>query len=136
VEPAEKQSKQFHEAKAKEDGVVTLPSGLQYKILKKGTGKAHPTATDRVKVHYIGTFVDGSEFDSSVKRGQPSTFGLNQVIKGWTDGIQLMSIGDKFVFYIPWGMAYGAKGRPPTIPAYASLIFEVELFDINGKTDL
>jgi len=132
----QRKSREFHEKKGKEDGVTTLPSGVQYKVLDKGTGKTKPSASDQVKVHYAGTLIDGSEFDSSIKRGEPSSFGVGQVIAGWTEILQLMVIGDKFEVYIPWDKAYGANGSPPRIPAYSSLIFSVELLGINDKTDL
>jgi FKBP-type peptidyl-prolyl cis-trans isomerase FklB len=112
------------------DGVITLPSGLQYKVVKEGTG-AKPAATDVVKVNYVGTTIDGKEFDSSVKRGEPAKFALNGVIKGWTEGIQLMSAGSKYIFYIPYDLAYGAEGRPGSIPPFATLIFDVDLLAIN-----
>jgi FKBP-type peptidyl-prolyl cis-trans isomerase FklB len=111
-------------------GVVTLPSGLQYKVVKEGAG-AKPTATDVVKVNYVGTTIDGKEFDSSVKRGEPAQFPLNGVIKGWTEGIQLMPVGSKYTLYIPYNLAYGAEGRPGSIPPFATLIFDVDLLEIN-----
>lgn len=114
------------------DGVVTLPSGLQYKIIAKGTGTEKPKATDKVKVHYEGKFLSGKIFDSSFERKEPIVFGLNQVIKGWTEGVQLMSIGDKFEFYIPENLAYGARGAGEgLIPPYSTLIFVVELLGIE-----
>ena len=115
---------------AKKKGVQTTPSGLQYEILKEGKG-AKPKATDKVTVHYHGTLTNGEVFDSSVERGQPATFGLNQVIPGWTEGVQLMSEGSKFRFTIPYNLAYGERGSPPKIPAYATLIFEVELISVG-----
>ena len=118
------------ENKVKE-GVVTTVSGLQYIILKEGTGK-QPTATSNVTVHYHGTTPDGTIFDSSVDRGQPATFGLNQVIKGWTEGVALMKEGAKYKFFIPQELAYGANPRPGTaIKPYMPLIFEVELISVN-----
>jgi len=116
------------ENKAKE-GVVTTPSGLQYLVLTEGTG-INPKATDKVKVHYHGTLIDGSIFDSSVDRGQPTSFGLNQVIKGWTEGLQTMKVGGKTRFFIPANLAYGERGRP-SIPGNSVLIFDVELLDIE-----
>lgn len=108
--------------------VQTTASGLQYEVIEKGDG-AHPTAQDVVKVHYQGTLIDGTEFDSSYKRDQPAQFALSRVIPGWTEGIQLMSVGSKYKFYIPQELAYGASDKG-TIPPYSTLIFEVELLDI------
>lgn len=116
------------ENKTKE-GVIETASGLQYKVVKMGTG-AKPTATDKVKVHYHGTLLDGTVFDSSVQRGEPITFGLNQVIAGWTEGVQLMPIGSKFIFYIPSNLAYGDRAAGSIKPG-STLIFEVELLDIE-----
>lgn len=114
----------------KKDGVIETPSGLQYKVVKMGTG-AKPSATDRVKVHYHGTLIDGTVFDSSVERGQPITFGLNQVIAGWTEGVQLMPVGSKFIFYIPSNLAYGDRAAGDKIKPGSTLIFEVELLNIE-----
>ncbi len=114
---------------AKKEGVKTTESGLQYKEIAPGDGKNFPKATDTVKVHYTGTLIDGKKFDSSVDRGQPAQFPLNGVIKGWTEGIPLMSKGAKYEFYIPSELAYGPQGRP-SIPGNSLLIFEVELLDI------
>lgn len=111
------------------EGVVTLPNGLQYKIIQDATGPK-PTATNTVKVHYAGRLIDGSEFDSSIKRGTPSEFPLNRVIQGWTQGIQLMSPGAKYQFTIPYQLAYGINGKPGSIPPAATLIFDVELLEI------
>ena len=111
------------------EDVVTLPSGLRYKVIKEGKGDK-PTAMDEVKVHYHGTLIDGTIFDSSVDRGEPVSFPLNQVIRGWTEGVQLMSVGSKYEFYIPQDLAYGPQGRPG-IPPYSTLNFEVELLEIN-----
>lgn len=113
-----------------QDGVVTTESGLQYKVLRKGTGDTHPKATDRVKVHYHGTLIDGTVFDSSVERGQPIDFGLNQVIKGWTEGLQLMVEGEKTRLFIPSELAYGNRAAG-SIPPGSTLIFDVELLEIN-----
>ncbi len=118
----------FLEANAKAEGVKTLDSGLQYKVIKEGTGNK-PTAMDKVKVHYKGTLINGTEFDSSYKRGEPAEFMLNGVIKGWTEGLQLMTKGSKYQFFIPPDLAYGAQPRP-TIPGNSVLIFEVELLEI------
>lgn len=114
---------------ALKEGVKVTESGLQYEVLKMGRGKK-PAATDRVKVHYHGTLIDGTVFDSSVERGEPTSFGLNQVIKGWTEGLQLMPVGSKFRFYIPQELGYGAQ-QAGSIPPYATLIFEVELLSIE-----
>jgi FKBP-type peptidyl-prolyl cis-trans isomerase FkpA len=117
------------ENKTKE-GVQVTASGLQYKVLAKGTGTVSPKDTNTVKVHYVGTLLDGTEFDSSVKRGQPAEFPLNQVIKGWTEGVQLMHVGDRYQFFIPSELAYGDNGAGQLIGAGATLIFEVELLEI------
>ena len=122
--------KKFLEENKKRTGVTTTPSGLQYEVMQKGTGTESPKATDRVEVHYHGTLIDGTIFDSSVKRGTTSAFGLNQVIKGWTEGLQYMKIGDKFKFFIPSELAYGDQAQR-TIKSGSTLIFEVELFKIN-----
>ena len=117
--------------KAKE-GVVTLPSGLQYKIVKQGTGPK-PALTDTVECHYRGTLIDGTEFDSSYKRNQPATFPVNGVIRGWTEALQLMPVGSKWELYVPSTLAYGERGAGQTIAPNATLIFEVELISIKGK---
>jgi len=109
---------------------ATTASGLKYQVLKHGTGTVSPKATDTVQVHYVGTFLDGKEFDSSVKRGTPAEFPLNGVIRGWTEGLQLMKVGDKFKFEIPPDLAYGPGGRPG-IPPNSTLRFEVELLAIK-----
>ena len=114
---------------ALKEGVKVTESGLQYEVLKMARGKK-PAATDRVKVHYHGTLIDGTVFDSSVERGEPTSFGLNQVIKGWTEGLQLMPVGSKFRFYIPQELGYGAQ-QAGSIPPYSTLIFEVELLGIE-----
>lgn len=111
------------------EGVIVTESGLQYEVLKMGKGKK-PAATDRVKVHYHGTLIDGTVFDSSVDRGEPIVFGLNQVIAGWTEGVQLMPVGSKFRFYIPQNLGYGERAAG-SIPPYSTLIFEVELLGIE-----
>lgn len=124
------QSKFLHDNATKE-GVKTTASGLQYKVLVAGPGTgATPKDTSKVRVHYKGTLIDGKEFDSSYKRNQPAEFGLNQVIKGWTEGLQLMHVGDKYEFYIPYELAYGEEGRGEIIPPASLLIFEVELLNI------
>lgn len=122
----------LEENKAKE-GVVTLESGLQYKVLTEGTG-AQPTKTDRVKVHYKGTLTDGTQFDSSYDRGQPAQFGVTQVIKGWTEALQLMKVGAKWQLTIPAELAYGAASRPK-IPGNSVLLFDVELLEIVHKEE-
>lgn len=124
--------KEFLEANAEKDGVVTTDSGLQYLVLTEGPEDgAKPAATDKVKVHYHGTLIDGTVFDSSVERGEPISFPLNGVIKGWTEGVQLMPVGAKYRFFIPHDLAYGERGSPPVIPPYAALVFDVELLGIN-----
>ena len=115
---------------AKKEGVTQTASGLQYEVIEMGTG-AKPIATDQVKVHYEGTLLNGTVFDSSVKRGEPATFGLNQVIPGWTEGLQLMPEGSKFRFFIPSDLAYGERGAGGQIAPYSTLIFEVELISIE-----
>lgn len=114
---------------AKKDGVITLPSGLQYQVLKEGNGKK-PSAKDSVKCHYEGFLIDGTVFDSSVERGEPAVFGLQQVIAGWTEGLQLMQEGAKYRFFIPYRLAYGEGGAGSSIPPYAALIFDVELIQV------
>ncbi len=109
----------------------TTASGLKYQVLKQGTGTVSPKATDTVKVHYHGTLLDGTVFDSSVERGQPISFALNQVIPGWTEGLQLMKVGDKFKFEIPPNLAYGPNSPSPKIPPNSTLVFEVELLGIQ-----
>ena len=114
----------------KKEGVVTLPSGLQYQVLKEGNGKK-PSATDQVVCHYEGTLIDGTVFDSSYQRNQPATFGLNQVIPGWTEGVQLMQEGAKYRFFIPYNLAYGERGAGAQIPPFAALVFDVELIEVK-----
>ena len=114
---------------AKKEGVVTLPSGLQYQVLREGNGKK-PSAKDSVKCHYEGFLIDGTVFDSSVQRGEPAVFGLQQVIAGWTEGLQLMQEGAKYRFFIPYRLAYGEGGAGQMIPPYAALIFDVELIEV------
>ena len=115
---------------AKREGVKVTESGLQYEVLEATIGQK-PKATDKVRVHYEGTLIDGTIFDSSYKRGESITFGLNQVIKGWTEGLQLMSIGSKYKLYLPYQLAYGERGAGANIPPYAALIFIVELLGIE-----
>ena len=114
----------------KKDGIVTLPSGLQYQVLKEGNGKK-PSSTDQVVCHYEGTLIDGTVFDSSYQRNQPATFGLNQVIAGWTEGVQLMQEGAKYRFFIPYKLAYGERGAGAQIPPFAALVFDVELIEVK-----
>ena len=114
----------------KKDGVKTTATGLQYKVLKEGSG-AQPATTDTVTVHYRGTLIDGTEFDSSYKRGEPATFPVQGVIKGWTEALQLMKKGSKYQLFIPSNLAYGERAMPPDIAANSTLIFEVELVDVK-----
>jgi FKBP-type peptidyl-prolyl cis-trans isomerase FklB len=120
----------FLEENKKKEGVKATASGLQYKVLKEGTG-SQPKATDMVTVNYRGTLIDGTEFDSSYKRGQPATFPLNGVIKGWTEGLQLMKPGSKYQFFVPSNLAYGERSVGPDIAANATLIFDVELLEVK-----
>ena len=119
----------FLQNNAGKPGVITTKSGLQYEVLNPGTGKK-PKATDKVRCHYEGTLIDGTVFDSSYQRNEPAVFGLNQVIPGWTEGVQLMSEGAKYRFYIPYLLAYGESGAGDMIPPYATLIFDVELIEV------
>lgn len=127
-----KAAAEFMEKNRRRDEVTVTGSGLQFEILQEGAG-ANPGETDNVKVHYRGTLLDGTEFDSSRGRGEPATFRLNEVIPGWTEGIQLMKPGAKFIFYIPPELAYGAQGAGNTIGPNSALIFEVELLAIEGE---
>jgi len=127
---AKADGEKFLAENAKREGVKTTASGLQYEILEPSLGQK-PKATDTVRVHYEGTLIDGTVFDSSYKRGESITFPLNGVIKGWTEGLQLMSIGSKYKFFIPYQLAYGERGAGQTIPPYAALIFTVELLGIE-----
>jgi FKBP-type peptidyl-prolyl cis-trans isomerase FklB len=124
------EGKKYLEEYAKQEGVVTLPSGLRYKVLKEGSGK-QPTADDTVKVHYRGTLVDGTEFDSSFSRNQPAVFPVSRVIPGWTEALQLMKEGDKWQLVLPPELAYGDKGAGPRIGPNATLVFEVELLEVQ-----
>ena len=119
----------FLEENKKKDNVITLPSGLQYEVLTEGTGKK-AQATDHVKCHYEGTLIDGTLFDSSIKRGEPAVFGVNQVIPGWVEALQLMPEGSKWRLYIPSDLAYGARGAGEMIPPHSTLIFDVELIQV------
>lgn len=130
AEENNKIAQQFLAENKLEDGVVETESGLQYQILRRGEGTEHPSATSKVTVHYHGTLIDGTVFDSSLVRKQSISFGLNQVIKGWTEGVQLMRVGDKFKFFIPANLAYG-NNSTGKITAGSLLIFEVELLAIN-----
>ena len=121
--------KAFLAENAKKEGIVTLPSGLQYEVITEGNGKK-PSATDKVKCHYEGTLIDGTLFDSSIKRGQPAVFGVNQVIKGWVEALQLMSEGSKWRLFIPSELGYGAQQAGEMIPPHSTLIFEVELIEV------
>ena len=127
---AKAEGENFLAENAKKPGVVTLPSGLQYQVLREGNGRK-PSATDQVECHYEGTLINGQVFDSSYRRGETATFGLNQVIKGWTEGLQLMQEGAKHRFFIPYNLAYGERGAGQAIPPYAALIFDVELIKVK-----
>lgn len=127
---AKAEGEQFLAENAKKEGVKTTASGLQYKVLRDGNGK-QPKATDQVECHYEGTLIDGTKFDSSYDRGQTATFPLNQVIAGWTEGLQLMHEGAKYRFFIPYQLAYGERGAGASIPPYAALIFDVELVAVK-----
>ena len=122
--------KAFLEENKKRPNVVTLPSGLQYEVINEGKVGTYAKATDQVKCHYEGTLIDGTLFDSSIKRGEPAVFGVNQVIKGWVEALQLMSEGAKWKLYIPSELAYGAQGAGEMIPPHSTLIFEVELIEV------
>ena len=119
----------YLKANADKEGVVTLPSGLQYQVLREGNGK-QPKATDRVRCHYEGMLIDGTLFDSSIQRGEPAVFGLNQGIAGWTEGVQLMKGGAKYRFFIPYNLGYGERGAGQQITPYSELVFDVELIDV------
>ena len=127
---AKAEGEAFLAENGKKEGIVTLPSGLQYQVLKEGNGKK-PSATDQVVCHYEGTLIDGTVFDSSYQRNQPATFGLNQVIPGWTEGVQLMQEGAKYRFFIPYKLAYGERGAGAQIPPFATLVFDVELIEVK-----
>ena len=127
---AKEEGEKFLAENAKREGVKVTTSGLQYEVLEATLGQK-PKATDTVKVHYEGTLIDGTVFDSSYKRGESISFPLNGVIKGWTEGLQLMSVGSKYKFFIPYQLAYGESGAGASIPPYAALIFTVELLGIE-----
>ena len=127
---AKSEGEKYLSENAKKEGVVTLPSGLQYKVLKEGNGKS-PKATDKVVCHYEGMLVDGTMFDSSIQRGEPATFPLNGVIAGWTEGLQLMKEGAKYRFFIPYQLGYGERGAGASIPPFAALVFDVELIEVK-----
>ena len=126
---AKEEGERYLADNAKKEGVITLPSGLQYQVLKEGNGRK-PTAKDRVKCHYEGFLIDGTVFDSSVQRGEPAVFGLQQVIAGWTEGLQLMQEGGKYRFFSPYRLAYGEGGAGQLRPPFAALIFDVELIEV------
>ncbi|MGV3547818.1 MAG: FKBP-type peptidyl-prolyl cis-trans isomerase [Pedobacter sp.] len=130
--PAIKEGQDFLAQNKTKPGIKTTASGLQYEVLTEGTG-AQPKTTDKVTVHYKGTLLNGFEFDSSYKRNEPTSFGLNQVIPGWTEGVALMKEGGKYRFFIPYQLAYGARGAGQDIPPYSTLIFEVELIKVGDK---
>ena len=127
---AKSEGEKYLSENAKKEGVVTLPSGLQYQVLKEGNGKS-PKATDKVVCHYEGMLIDGTMFDSSVQRGEPATFPLNGVIAGWTEGLQLMKEGAKYRFFIPYQLGYGERGACASIPPFATLVFDVELIEVK-----
>lgn len=123
------EGRKYLDENGKREGVVTTKSGLQYEVLTEGTGKS-PKATDKVRCHYEGRLTDGTVFDSSYQRGEPADFGLNQVIAGWTEGVQLMKEGAKYRFHIPYLLGYGERGAGASIPPYATLVFDVELIKV------
>ena len=127
---AKSEGEKYLSENAKKEGVVTLPSGLQYQVLKEGNGKS-PKATDKVVCHYEGMLIDGTMFDSSVQRGEPATFPLNGVIAGWTEGLQLMKEGAKYRFFIPYQLGYGERGAGASIPPFATLVCDVELIEVK-----
>jgi FKBP-type peptidyl-prolyl cis-trans isomerase FklB len=130
AEKNKKEGEAFLAENAKKEGVVTLPSGLQYKIIQQGSGRK-PKLTDEVTTHYRGTLLDGTEFDSSYKRGEPTSFPVNGVISGWTEALQLMPVGSKWQLFIPSNLAYGMRGAGGTIGPNAALIFDIELIAIK-----
>ena len=124
------EGRKFLEENSKKEGVITLASGLQYEVITNGSGDK-PKLEDNVTTHYHGTLIDGTVFDSSVDRGEPASFPVGGVIKGWTEALQLMSVGSKWKLYVPYDLAYGERGAGPQIGPYSTLIFEVELLSIN-----
>lgn len=126
----EEEAAEFLKQNKLKEGILETKSGIQYRVLKEGTGKT-PKADDNVTVHYVGKLTDGTVFDSSVERGEPATFGVNQVIPGWTEALQLMKEGAKYELFIPYDLAYGERGAGGQIPPYATLVFEVELLEVN-----
>lgn len=132
LEVNEKAGKKFLDENKAKEGIKTTASGLQYKVIKEGTGPS-PALSDRVKVHYHGTLIDGTVFDSSVDRGEPITFGVNAVIPGWTEALQLMKVGSKWRIFLPSELAYGERGAPPMIGPNSALIFDVELLGIEKQ---
>lgn len=132
---AKEAGEKFLKENKEKEGVKETASGLQYIVEKEGSG-IKPTASDEVTVHYTGRLLDGTVFDSSVNRGEPATFPLNRVIPGWTEGVQLMSEGSKYRFFIPSDLAYGPQGVPNAIPPHSTLIFDVELIKVNHKSDI
>ena len=129
---AKEEGEKFLAENKTKEGVITTESGLQYQVITEGTG-VKPTAEDRVKVHYTGTLLDGTKFDSSVDRGEPAEFGVSQVIPGWTEGLQIMPAGSKYIFWIPSGLAYGERGAGQDIKPNSVLKFEVELLEVIKK---
>jgi FKBP-type peptidyl-prolyl cis-trans isomerase FklB len=125
------EGRKFLETNASKEGVTVLESGLQYEVLAQGDGINMPKLEDNVTTHYHGTLMDGTVFDSSVDRGEPASFPVNGVIKGWTEALQLMSVGSKWKLYVPYDLAYGERGAGPQIGPYSTLVFEVELISIN-----
>lgn len=123
------EGEKFLAENSKQEGIITTESGLQYKVIEKGDGPL-PTTEDKVRVHYTGTLIDSTKFDSSVDRGEPAEFPVTGVIKGWTEGLQLMPVGSKYMFYIPYDLAYGSRGAGSLIKPFSTLVFEVELLDI------
>ena len=126
---AKEEGEKYLVENAKKEGIITTESGLQYKVLKEGTGK-QPKATDKVRCHYEGFLIDGTVFDSSVQRGEPAVFPLDGVIVGWTEGLQLMREGGKYRFFIPYKLGYGESGAGQSIPPFATLVFDVELIEV------